>query len=465
MLINQCRLNHIRVAEAIRAEYERILNILDSYSIEYVLIKYPHLVPKFINDLDLLVDNKLYKLCCRILGEEGYYAVYTEQEGEEYKTVMKKYISGVGFSTFHIHREVAWNSVIILSGEQILSRRILANGLKLPSPEDELIISIAHILFETGKIKEYDYKTIKLLINSYKLDQIYIKKTLKKFGWEKSFNNLLDIIQRIKGGHFPVQISWTLQISALFSRLASYQFFSSSKAYIRYMWKRLKKKLNPWNRGMVVALIGCDGVGKSTVSIELSRLCNQMNGPTFEPVYIGWRKAVLPTSLLLKGIVKITKRTLKNRYSPMRTKKRSLVVSEIVIFMNIVEYMAQWILRIFPKVVQNINVVTDRYFYDLLINYRESNRSIIFRLFFKFLPKPDFIFLLDCDLKILAKRTSEYSLLELKELRQMYLELARQLKAIVIETNRVPYLVVHEIISNLWEQTPSHQLHRWHPVR
>ena len=459
-------LRHIKVPEAVRSEYEHVLSIFDRLSVNYVLIKYPYLVPRHANDLDILTSDESYSQCARVLRGEGYYAVYTEQNGEKYKTVFKKYIPELGFATFHLHREVAWNSVKVLSKEQILSRRVLIDDLKVPSPEDTLVITIAHILFETGEVRENEYKIVKALIGSYQLDQNYIKGVLDEFGWRKSFYRLLGMITEAKVELLPCSTGYLFRISALFRRLLCYQPVCSTTMYAHYTWKRLTKKVNISRRGVVVALIGCDGVGKSTVANELVKTCKEMLGPTFEPIYVGWNAAVLPTSLLLKHIVKWKKTKQSSKHNSLRKQKHRLVLNELVLLIYIMEYLAQWIFKIIPKTTQRVNVVCDRYFYDLSIYYKELDESIIGRLLFKLLPEPDFVFLLDCSCNTIAKRTSEYSLSELRELRDRYLELGAKIKSIkVISVEGAIPSIVHNILGYLWKHTDKHRHYFWHPIR
>lgn len=180
-------------------------------------------------------------------------------------------------------------------------------------------------------------------------------------------------------------------------------------------------------RGLSVALLGPDGVGKTTTARNL-----QEEMPIgLRVVYMGMYGAAAP-----------------------RTRGLGLLVRLVRLWRSAAVAMwHQW---------QGRMVVFDRYTYDALLPARSTVGGTVRRwLLAHSLPKPDVTLLLDAPVEVLRGRQQEQSADELHQQREQYLGLTDRLTRLeVIDATRRPDEVSRAVSRALWQHLTARQHRR-----
>lgn len=204
--------------------------------------------------------------------------------------------------------------------------------------------------------------------------------------------------------------------------------------------------------GVVVAVLGRDGSGKST-------FVNEMIG-SMKPYFrkterfhtfagVLYRRGmfsanpqrqtdfqqILPQSLFKKNT---GKRNGFSHHTPHNQKLKSRAASflKLVIFFS--EALVGYWVKIFPRRVKGHFILFDRYFIDVLadpVRYRIKTKGFFIRAFHFLLPKPDIWILIDLPTDVLLKRKQELDYETAEKLRRQYLSLPRFLSNSIVINN------------------------------
>src|SRR3989344_2897495 len=368
-------------------ELARVINLFEFNKLDYLLFKCEHIFNGVNSNLDILfLKNEDYKKAGLFLRKEGY-KIYLNERIEKYKEMYIIVIDSILYAV-NLHREVAWHGLIALDKRDLFShKKEIASGIIVPSEEDYLLIHSAHIIFENFKINPArDFIKI-----DQALDWWYIKNTVKRQGWKKEFNHLMNSI--IKGKKPNHSIFKKALLKRAFRNISNWPFFTSKVIRI------ILRRFNCTRKGCLIALIGVNGAGKTTLTRktlenykEISKFFNGQYG-----YYFGWDPFLPTTKLLSSGLKKSNKSVFKELNKPNW-------YNGLIFFYNYIEYFFRYYFKVLPKLRKNKLVINDRYFYDLYGQYKRSwANKILIRLF----PKPDFIFVLDADLKDLMNRDKD----------------------------------------------------------
>lgn len=184
-----------------------------------------------------------------------------------------------------------------------------------------------------------------------------------------------------------------------------------------------KRVIHP--TGLVIGILGRDGVGKTTFSEGLIEALS----PCF-------RKAV--RFHLYPGLVLKHKANSDAFNEPHSHNSRSRATSFLKLNLFFLEYVLGYWIKIFPRKVRSNLVLFDRYFIDLLVDplrYRNSGNEWIIKLFHYLIPKPDIWIVLDISSDALLKRKQEITYEMSESLRKGYLDAVAMLpNCIVINT-------------------------------
>jgi thymidylate kinase len=200
------------------------------------------------------------------------------------------------------------------------------------------------------------------------------------------------------------------------------------------------------HRGVWIALLGCDGAGKSAVieqtSVALTSSFSSLRQFHLRP-HFGLAEERPPVT------------------NPHGMPARSLMVSLGKLLYLIADYWTGYWFLVRPRLNSAGLVIFDRYYHDMLVDplrYRlPRSSSRLVRLAKYLIPRPDFFVFLDAPVDTLRQRKQELPIAELHRQRSAYLALARSLpNAIVIDaTATIPHIV--EQLANRLHTLPSDQ--------
>lgn len=203
---------------------------------------------------------------------------------------------------------------------------------------------------------------------------------------------------------------------------------------LRHEFNRFRRYLNP--PGSVVAILGVDGAGKSTV---INSILPALNAATHNAVVVQHlRPELLPPLARLKGKKSVQTGPVLEPHgsSPSGTIGSLLRLSYLTL-----NYVLGYWLWTRPKIAKRPAVVLfDRYAYDMAIDPRRFRIQLspaLIRLFARLAPKPDLIFCLHGAPEVLAARKQELPVEEVaRQVQALKVFAATEPRALLIDTEQ-----------------------------
>lgn len=180
--------------------------------------------------------------------------------------------------------------------------------------------------------------------------------------------------------------------------------------------------MRKFNTTFVIAFMGVDGSGKTTLSNKLNKKLKN-NYKKIKKLHLR------PYLFLTDRRVSIT--------NPHKSKNpRPQVISFIMILIWLFMYRIFFLINLKEK---NQLIIFDRYAHDLLIDkirYKFNLPIRVTQFILKFFPEPDLWVFLNAPIKLIEKRKKELPIQELKRQLQKYMNLSKKKKnCLVINTS------------------------------
>jgi thymidylate kinase len=198
--------------------------------------------------------------------------------------------------------------------------------------------------------------------------------------------------------------------------------------------QRLWNRMNEWRRlaarfirptGLVIAVLGPDGCGKTTLIEHIE----QELAPVFRRVR---RFHLRPHFGRVSDSSPVTE--------PHAQKPRGWLASTMKVFLFLIDYWVGWLRWVYPAKVHSNLVIFDRYYHDMLVDparYRLPRGFFLHRLLAGLVPKPDIWLVLHAPPEVLVARKGEITLEVARVLSEAYARLALPLRATTrIDTGR-----------------------------
>ncbi|MBC7260824.1 MAG: nucleotidyltransferase family protein, partial [Chloroflexi bacterium] len=171
--------------ESLRQEYRAAQALWRQEGIEDVLIKSAGIFPSFpykTSNLDALVRQCDGNRARQILRANGY--VELRNVEENHKFLFRKFHQGEEVLGLHVHEHVGWYASFLDEASLWERRRPAPDDetLTIPSPEDALLITIAHSFYEDKNIKLSDLAKVHYCLRQ-KLDWAYIFQVAENRDW------------------------------------------------------------------------------------------------------------------------------------------------------------------------------------------------------------------------------------------------------------------------------------------
>lgn len=187
-------------------------------------------------------------------------------------------------------------------------------------------------------------------------------------------------------------------------------------------WLRLLNRiLRP--TGLVIAVLGPDGSGKTTIIEHLEREL----APAFRRVH---RFHLRPHFGLARENAPVA--------NPHSSPSRGRLASTVKIALFLADYWLGWLRLVFPAKVRSGLVIFDRYYHDMLadpVRYRLPNGFSLPRAMACLVPRPDICLVLHAPPEKLVARKGEVSLVAARMLAIAYTQLANRLDAHLVDTD------------------------------
>jgi thymidylate kinase len=205
------------------------------------------------------------------------------------------------------------------------------------------------------------------------------------------------------------------------------------------------------NIGIVVAVLGPDGAGKSSV---INGTLNNLAVKFREVKKLHWRPGVLPQLSALLGRSKSENDFIvANPHSP---KERSRLSSFLRWTYYSSDYIIGYYFKILPMKIRTTAVIMDRYYYDIIVDpvrYGFNLPLWVVKSILPLIPKPDLTIYLDNNPEELYKRKQELPVHELKRQVKAWREVIPKLpNPRIVTTDKPIEDVVHEITKLVLEK-------------
>jgi len=478
-------------------EYYRIFNKLSANDIPACLIKTYGPFPFWSGNVDVIVPEEKFKAALAILSENGFIRIPWLDEPN--KVLLKKFSGGKVVISLHLHCRISWHNTY-LRYEDIIrdaSNIQISNGLLTLQGGALVATTIAHSFFENCKIRAIDLLILRHSLNSPEILE-NARKIASSEGWEREFiigiktfliadrNHWLHTIEkncpeissfkseryfldRINTNYhdLPLNIPFLVSKGALISHALRHRDDSllprpfKNNIFSLIMRYILRNIHGNSPKGLIIAISGPDGAGKTTIRNELLRMLKEF-GISAKPY---WSRYGSP-SIKLKKHFDMQIQSGKTSPSVLRTKIGKSILCNVKFF----DISFRLWLRSICARLSGTNLIFDRYLIDAevdhMIDLMKIEDSIIKRhLFHKvansLILKPNFHILLRCDAKILSNRTKEdIKRCELQDI--IYKKLSNENIQIILETENDLQNTLDYILSiTLRELKSSYEKNRY----
>lgn len=383
---------------------------LDARGVEYcVLHSFENLPDSVTSDLDMAVTDSAWQkipdvfavleargyhaVQCLNYEVGGYYFVFAWTTDSEVQTVAIDFVSE--------HRE---GNLILTSGEDLVNGRRRLRNFWIPST-----------------VSEYRYLLSKKVLKGVLPERA--AQRLVELAAEMSTDELRGVCIDLFGKH------WGLAAADASARgtLASVLSKLKQRIWIRTFqvrpWMPFEYQLTDIPRrarrfaaptGFLIAVLGPDGVGKSTL---LSSLGDKLASAFRSRRLFHWRPSVI----------------FANESGPIADPHARPVFGVLRSLAHLAghfaDYQIGFALRIQPMLSRSGLVLFDRYFYDLAADpkrYRYGGPPSVPKMLFRAVPRPDLVLLLDAPEDVVLRRKCETTAEEIRAERERYWSLAEQ---------------------------------------
>jgi thymidylate kinase len=440
---------------ALHPVLESAFDALNRAGINWCLIRFPSSMSAPTGDVDLLVDRSDNARTRRILTTLGFgtLQLWGRQDPEAFYVVYHR-LTGLNLC-LHVATQLSFGPAHAIRTDTAggcLQRRRRRGTLYESHPKDAFWILLLHCLLDKGNVAPRYQADLRRLAEWAQADDELARviEALCPAGWGAS-----ELIERVRcddwgplddlARHLKDSTGGERPLDRLLQSAAMLIATLSSRKVLRYAWEkgrlliiRCRGRRGLWGtqsrpmsgeQGLTVALLGPDGVGKSTLATNLANSLSDFAGVRTFYMGLGYgglprlARLPIPGSLAAVGLL-----TLWWRYIQARYHRR---LGRIVVF--------------------------DRYTYDawLTPSRRLSAPQRVARwVWAHACPAPDLVLLLDAPGKAVYERRGESDPVSLEATRQDFLSLRDHIPGLhVVDAARSERLVRAEVAAHIRRRT------------
>lgn len=365
-----------------------------------------------------LVDFKSGKLVQLLQHESScFYFILAHKNG-----------NGMEFLQVDAATDYRRNGLTYFSADELNHARQKWKGFWVASPETELAYLLVKKTLK-GETPEHQKKRLEYLID--------------KLGEEKSTVISTKLFGRESGPKIIFWIShsnWTAlesNVPGLKRALMLETVKKSPLNPLKYWFSEAKRIVRRWLHptGLFIAVLGPDGVGKSTliqsIEVKLSGAFRRTANIHLRPGLIGRNDQGSPVT------------------DPHGKPPRSFLMSVLKIAYYFTDYALGFLVKLYPKIVRSTLVIFDRYYDDILVDparYRYGGPSWLVKFMRFFIPMPDLFLVLDASEDELLERKQEVGKEELIRQRKAYRDLAAGFpNAFILDSGQSPEKLADDV--------------------
>lgn len=417
------------------ALYPALLNALAQHEIPYALLR-DHPEAPAIRDLDLLIDRARLAEFLRLAGQHGFQLLKSGRLNPGKKVLLRW--DNDGPHLIDLHERLIYRGYEYLDAGLVLQRRQQTGGYYHLSLEDELLTLFLHNVLGKAEIQAKHRDRLFALFGS-RLDESYIAAHLQRYGIAELFAEAR--------AEFATLARDLARVEKYRRRFIE-RLHSHPKSNAVRQWQiRAREIIEKWfgaKRGAVVAFIGPDGCGKSSITNALREEFRRATVAT-DIVYLGpWGQHKLPLHDIMRKL-NIKPFSPKEKdgkaASPQLSAVRRFIhfgKGTMFYLLLAVELWFRYYAFALPKLRRGRIVLADRYIYDLMIGYKNrplhSHQRLRAWLCRRY-PKPDVAILLDAAPEVIFARKPQFEVSQLEYIRRSYHELRREFDLQTLDTS------------------------------
>jgi len=431
--------------------------------------------PHTSDNIDVLFRPEEAYVAREVLRQMGYVEVRNVEEPGKY--LFRRFHDGRCVSAIHVHERIAW-FVGFLDDALVWERMRPATddpGVNVPSPEDAILINLAHACYENKELRLVDVMRVRHALESTpQIDWDYMLAVAGRRGWEEGLAFMLLVsswVEHAMFGHSLVppgqlerlelvararplvwrrleamrssaSVDLPLDLSYPFCKVLYYGKIMSDlersprekvgDTLLTLLWGlKLKSGIRP-QAGMVVSFSGIDGSGKTAHARALAEafsLC-ELQARYF------WCRGGSTGLLALASRARALLRGNRRASNPDAVLRRRRELSHPLLRWGwtwgvALDQVLSYLVGVHLRARTGKIVVCDRYIYDAAVEVlaslpkedRVTRAAIAFML--RVVPRPDLGYLLDLEPSdARARKPEEPWHSELDAERRLYLELA-----------------------------------------
>jgi len=384
--------------------------------LDVVLMRsYDWLNDRPVGDIDLLVlpgQLKRTMQCIDVFSSENNWKkIFEDKDSNHVHLVYVKLDQGE-FRSVHVDLQTSLGrkGFKYCPASIVMEAPVLNDGIYIQNDANSVYSLILHVFLDKKKIKD-QYKELILGADPVMLEAVLVERLNSQLAesilsWvadgapEEAMPMIFSALKKYLTFKFPVNII--------------FPFIHKASRVSRYFTR---------NRGVLIAALGPDGAGKSTVVDKVEALLGFGAFPV-ATVYMGKRETLLPTSKLIRLYYNFKEKKTKNddhtsvpvphelkECKPQNVKKKWIsCLKEVLGLSNwFLEQWARYLIDIRPVMQQGGVVLCDRYIYDLADRPRNSViYSNSFAWFLRvFFPTPDITYFFWENPEVLYERKME----------------------------------------------------------
>ena len=442
------------------AEYTRVLGRLAGVGARICLLRDRPEDVRGGGDLDLLLDPADRAVAGAALVEEGF--ILRRGVRSPLKEVFVRYDRGV-FLMLDVHWAMVQGGLRYADESLALARRCGPEDAPRLSQEDELIHLVAHLLLR-GRPPEPRRLERATALLSEALDQSYLVAHTSRFGWGDVF---AAACAWLRAGAPPTARS------RLRSRFTWALIRRDRGNAVRLIARIVRRLASPSRPGGLIALVGPDGAGKSTVIAAALARGSAIPGLRLESVYLGpWgrietgalrmiRKMGITPSLEPWGerVTRLDGASLRAIAKWVRSEIKGL----IFYFAVLGELWWRYLRSVAPRTRQGTWVLADRYITDLRYLYKGDlipNYRILRAAVCSLYPEPSMFILVDQAPETIHRRKAGLSVEQIRAFQDAYRRTLQGRHWVLVTTDETPEAAadrVLEVVVRLWAgDRPGH---------
>lgn len=406
-----------------------------------VLRNYAELPASTSNDIDVLVQPRDLKKAEELLGQAAAQTGFRLHNRAEFVPVALYYSSLISNLQVHfdVFTSIAWRGLEFASTSLFLSRKRELELFPVPHPADEAVCDLLSFLLHTGRVKE-KYK--ELIAENFRTHGKEALECLSPICGRSLAEFMVTAGAREDWGEIERKAGRLRQ--ALATRQVTRHPLRTMGSLVRDAVRLTRRFAH--TPGMLVALCGPDGCGKTTAAASILEPLGVSYSPEKHAHY-HWKPPMFSAA-------RRAARTAAT--DPHAEEPRSLVLSLFYFGFHWLEFVLGYWLRVRPITFRGGLVLIDRYFYDFLVDqrrYRLQLPKAFVRLACIALPEPDLVLILDAPGEVLQSRKNEVPPAESERQRQAYLAIAKTIpRCRVINAAQAPGRVASDIVAAVLEQ-------------